>query len=67
MRAYRVWFKDDSAVLVHAETPAQAKDKAQEVADRNNGIRPLDRWEAARFDKATTIRSVEPLGNKIAR
>lgn len=58
----RVWFKDDSAVVVTGiENIVQAKAKAQEIALRNQGIRPKDPAERRRWDKATTIKNVENL------
>ncbi len=61
MKAFRVWFKDGSAVLVHGENPTIAKGKAQEIANRNRGIRPRDSWEAKRWEKEGTISKVEEL------
>ena len=61
MRAFRVWFKDASAVCVNAEDATIAKGKAQEIADRNQGIMPTDQSERRRWRAAKTISKVESL------
>ena len=61
MRAYRVWFKDNSAVVVTAENEIVARGKAQEIADRNQGTAPKDKAERKRWQDAKTIRKTEPL------
>jgi len=63
---FRVWFKDDSAMLVTAETESQARAEAHERAVRSQGVRPggkdaYSRAEAKRWDKATTTIRAEQL------
>jgi hypothetical protein len=45
MRCYRVWFVDDSALLVDAESPKEARELARNLAKQQGGETEVERIE----------------------